>query len=82
MRESEAEAHFRRAITLSAERQSKSLELRAAMSLSRLLRNQGKHAEAHTLLASIYNWFTEGLGTKDLKDAKVLLEELAIPGAT
>jgi predicted ATPase len=54
----------------------KSWELRATMSLSRLLAKQGHRDEAHTRLADIYNWFTEGFDTADLKEAKVLLNEL------
>ena len=54
----------------------KSLELRAAMSLSRLWQRQGKKAEARQLLGDIYGWFTEGFDTADLKQAKALLEEL------
>jgi predicted ATPase len=57
--------------------EAKSLELRAAMSLSRLWQQQGKRAEARELLAPIYGWFTEGFDTADLQDAKALLEELA-----
>ena len=53
-----------------------SLELRAAINLSRLWRQQGKIAEARQILAEIYNWFTEGFDTKDLQDAKALIEEL------
>ena len=56
--------------------EAKSLELRAAMSLSRLWQQQGKRAEAHALLAPIYGWFTEGFDTADLQEAKALLEEL------
>ncbi len=52
------------------------MELRAAMSLSRLWQQQGKQEEAHQLLAEIYGWFTEGFDTADLKEAKALLEEL------
>jgi predicted ATPase len=59
------------------EQQAKSWELRTSTSLARLWRDQGKCKEAHDLLAPIYNWFTEGFDTKDLKDAKVLLGELA-----
>ncbi len=54
----------------------KSWELRAATSLARLWRDQGKRAEAHDLLAPIYDWFTEGFDTADLKEAKALLDEL------
>ncbi len=54
-----------------------SLELRAATSLARLWRDQGKRAEAHDLLAPVYGWFTEGFDTADLKDAKALLDELS-----
>jgi len=53
-----------------------SLELRAAVSLSRLWQQQGKRAEAHQLLAPVYGWFTKGFDTADLRDAKVLLDEL------
>ena len=56
--------------------QAKSLELRAAMSLARLWRRQGKRTEAHQLLAEVHGWFTEGFETQDLQDAKALLEEL------
>ena len=52
------------------------MELRAAMSLSRLWREEGKHKDAHELLAPIYGWFTEGFDTPDLKEAKALLKEL------
>ncbi len=55
----------------------KSFELRAATSLARLWQHQGRRAEARQLLAEIYNWFTEGFDTKDLQEAKELLEELA-----
>ena len=54
----------------------KSLELRAATSLARLWRDQGRRAEAHDLLAPVYGWFTEGFDTADLKEAKALLDEL------
>ena len=56
--------------------QAKSLELRAATSLARLWQQQGKKDEAHKLLSDVYGWFTEGFDTKDLQEAKVLLEEL------
>ena len=72
----EAEACFHRAIEIARRQQAKSLELRAAMSLSRLWQQQGKKAEAHALLSDIYLWFTEGFDTKDLQEAKALLEEL------
>jgi predicted ATPase len=55
----------------------KSLELRATVNLARLLRNSGRRDEARTMLADIYNWFTEGFATVDLKDAKALLERLS-----
>ncbi len=75
--EEEAEAHFHQAIEVAQQQQAKSWELRAATSLARLWQGQGKTTEAHDLLAPVYNWFTEGFDTADLKDAKVLLEELA-----
>jgi predicted ATPase len=74
---SSAEACFERAIAISRQQQAKSLELRAAMSLARLWRSQGKPQQARDLLASVYGWFTEGFDTRDLKEAKALLEELA-----
>jgi TOMM system kinase/cyclase fusion protein len=73
----EAEPCFRQALAIARRQQAKSLELRAAMSLARLWQQQGKQAEAHQLLAEIYNWFTEGFDTADLQEAKALLEELA-----
>ena len=72
----EAEAWLRRALDVARRQEAKSLELRAAMSLSCLWQQQGKQAEAHALLAPIYNWFTEGFDTADLQEAKALLEEL------
>jgi tetratricopeptide (TPR) repeat protein len=72
-----AEADFRTALTLACSMGAKAFELRATMSLARLLRDTGRCDEAHSMLASIYNWFTEGLDTRDLKDAKELLDELA-----
>jgi predicted ATPase len=72
--EAEAEASFRKAIKLACRQQAKSLELRAAMSLSRLWQNQGKREETRQLLAEVYGWFTEGFDTPDLKEAKALLE--------
>ena len=73
----EAEAAFREALNVARRQESRLLELRAAVSLGRLLRDRGKAAEARALLAPIYQWFTEGFDTQDLKDAKALLEELA-----
>ena len=73
----EAEGSFRKALDTARIQQAKSLELRAAMSLSRLWQRQGKRDEAHQLLAEIYGWFTEGFDTADLKEAKALLEELS-----
>ncbi|MEJ2102026.1 MAG: hypothetical protein P8X68_18940, partial [Desulfobacterales bacterium] len=73
----EAEACFRQALDIARRQQAKSFELRAAMSLSRLWQQQGKHKEAHRLLAEIYGWFTEGFDTVDLQEAKALLEQLA-----
>jgi class 3 adenylate cyclase/predicted ATPase len=75
--EREAEQCFHQAIEIARRQQAKSLELRAAVSLSRLWHQQGKHAEAHALLAPIYAWFTEGFDTADLQEAKALLETLA-----
>jgi predicted ATPase len=73
----EVEAYFQKAIMIARRQQAKSLELRAVMSLSRLWQPQGEKKEAHTMLAEIYGWFTEGFDTKDLQEAKALLEELA-----
>ena len=72
-----AEAYFERALAVARQQQAKSWELRAAMSMARLWRDQGKRDEARDLLAPVYGWFTEGFDTRDLKDAKVLLDELA-----
>ena len=72
-----AEAYFERALLISREQQAKSWELRAAMSMARLWRDQGKQQQAHDLLAPIYGWFTEGFDTPVLQDAKGLLDELA-----
>jgi predicted ATPase len=72
----EAEACFHKAIEVARKQQAKSLELRAIMSLARLWQQQGKKEEARRLLAEVYNWFTEGFDTKDLQEAKALLEEL------
>ncbi len=74
--EAEAEASLRQALDLARSQKSKSLELRAAMSLARLLRKQGRAAEGRDLLAECYAWFTEGFDTPDLQEARELLEEL------
>ena len=71
-----AEAYFERALAVARTQQAKSLELRAAMSMARLWRDQGKRDAARALLAAVYNWFTEGFDTLDLKEAKALLDEL------
>jgi len=73
-RSAEAEACFLKALAIARQQSAKSLELRAAMSLSRLWQQQGKRAEARKLLAEIYGWFTEGFDTKDLQEAKALLD--------
>jgi predicted ATPase len=73
----EVEACLHNALDVARRRQAKSLELRAAMSLSRLWKRQGKHPEARQLLAPIYGWFTEGFDTADLQEARALLEELS-----
>ena len=75
--ESQAEASFRKAIGVARAQQAKSWELRAATSLTRLLRRQGRPEEARDLLAPVYDWFTEGFETLDLKEAKALLDALA-----
>ncbi len=75
--EQEAEGYFLKAIDIVRKQQAKSLELRAVMSVSRLWQRQGKKNEAHRMLSEIYGWFTEGFETKDLQEAKTLLEELA-----
>jgi tetratricopeptide (TPR) repeat protein len=72
-----AEKHFERALRVAHQQQQKSYELRAAISLARLWRDQGMVREARELLAPVYGWFTEGFETRDLKEAKALLEELA-----
>ena len=73
---SDAESSYRTAITVAQRQSARSLELRAATSLARLLQCQGRNDEARTNLAPIYGWFTEGLDTADLRAAKVLLDEL------
>jgi predicted ATPase len=72
----EAATCFQEALTVAREQEAKSFELRASMSLARLLHHQGNRGEARTMLVEIYNWFTEGFDTADLKDAKVLLTQL------
>ncbi len=75
--QAEAEACFNRAIDVARRQSAKSPELRAAAGLARLWHQQGKTGEARALLAPVYDWFTEGFETADLKDAKALLEALA-----
>jgi predicted ATPase len=72
-----AEAYFQRALVVAREQRAKSFELRAAMSMARLWRDQGKRDEARDLLAPVYGWFTEGFDTLDLKQAKAMLDALA-----
>jgi len=74
----EAERHIRRAIAIAVQQSAKSWELRATMSLAQLLRDSGRREEARSILSEIYNWFTEGFDTRDLKQAKALLDELAM----
>ena len=74
--QAEAETWLQRALDVARRQEAKSLELRAAMSLSHLWQQQGKQAEARALLAPVYGWFTEGFDTADLQEAKTLLEEL------
>jgi predicted ATPase len=71
-----AEELYRKALSIAREQEAKLWELRAAVSLARLCRGQGRPTEARDLLAPIYGWFTEGFDTPDLKDAKALLAEL------
>ena len=72
----EAAARYHRALAIARAQGARSFELRAATSLARLWRDQGKRAEARDLLAPVYGWFTEGFDARDLQDAKALLEEL------
>jgi predicted ATPase len=72
-----AEKYFEHALSVARAQQAKSWELRAAMSMARLWRDQGKPQQARELLAPVYGWFTEGFDTLDLKEAKALLDELA-----
>ena len=71
-----AEAYFERALAVARTQRAKSWELRTAMSIARLWRDQGKRDEARDLLAPVYDWFTEGFDTLDLKEARALLDEL------
>jgi predicted ATPase len=72
-----AEAYFERALAVAREQQAKSWELRAAMSMARLWRDQGRRPQARDILAPVYGWFTEGFGTLDMKQARAMLDELA-----
>jgi predicted ATPase len=74
--QAEAETWLQRALDVAHRQEAKSLELRAAMSLSRLWQQQGKRAEAYERLAPLYAWFTEGFDTADLQEARALLEAL------
>jgi predicted ATPase len=71
-----AEEFYRKALAIAEEQEAKLWELRAAVGLARLRRDQGRRAEARDLLAPVYGWFTEGFDTPDLKEAKALLDEL------
>ena len=73
-----AEAYFEHALSVARAQQAKSWELRAAMSMARLWRSQDKPQQARELLAPVYGWFTEGFDTRDLREAKALLDELAL----
>jgi predicted ATPase len=73
----EAEASFQQALVIARQQQSKSLELRAAMSLARLWQQKGKRDAARQLLAPVYGWFAEGFDATDLREAKALLDDLA-----
>ena len=75
--EQEAEECFYKAIEIARKQQAKSLELRATVSLARLWQQQGKQHAARNTLSETYSWFTEGFDTKDLQEAKALLEELS-----
>jgi predicted ATPase len=72
-----AESHLKQALAVASQQKAKSWELRAATSLARLWRSQGKVQQARELLAPVYGWFTEGFDTRDLKEAKALLEKLS-----
>jgi len=72
------QACFGQALAVARQRQANSWELRAAASMARLWRDQGKPQQAHELLAPVYDWFTEGFNTLDLQEAKALLDELRV----
>jgi predicted ATPase len=74
--DTEAETNLHKALQVARHQQAKSWELRAATSLARLWKGQGKRQEAQQLLGDVYGWFAEGFDTADLKDAKKLLDEL------
>src|SRR5262249_12079578 len=73
---SNAEMHFGRALAIARQQQAKSWELRAAMSLTKLWRDRGNYEEARELLVPVYDWFTEGFNTHDLREAKALVDAL------
>ena len=75
--QTEAEKCFRKSIEIARQQEARSFELRAVTSLSRLWEQQGKKSQARQALAEIYGWFSEGFDTKDLKEAKALLEQLS-----
>jgi predicted ATPase len=78
--QAEAEACFLKAIETARKQQAKSLELRAVMSPTKLWQQQGKQHEARNMLSEVYHWFTEGFDTKDLQEAKTLLDQLSLHG--
>jgi hypothetical protein len=74
---SEIEVAYREAVQFACDHETKFEQLQSSTHFARWLKSEGRAAEAHTILAEIYNWFTEGFDTADLKDAKALLDELA-----
>ena len=72
-----ARRHFEKALAVARDQQAKSWELRATTSMAHLWRSRGKRQQARKLLAPVYGWFTEGFDTRDLKEAKALLDELS-----